>query len=215
MDHAADDHRLKMLRSRWRAAEAKIYPMAMVDAESYQRAVTAVAAMIGDLRIDVHDLDDLVQRSLDPPATLLRWAAGVDTGLLATDLVDAACAAREREIATGDQLRRRAVAIADGAARGEPWVSVAPAPSEWASGARQAVPELVVHVPSALAIYTDIGVDPDTGAPAYFVVAVHVDLASGAVLGEASALGEAQLVPDVQAWENRRARLAFLIESAS
>lgn len=211
MPEAHDLGRLAARRARWRDAEAHVYPLAMVDADGYQRAVTTVATILETLRRDVLTLDQLVDLSEAPPAELVALACAGALTVAADDLIGAACAGREREIGVQAQLSRRAEACRLGRSAGQRWVEVEPAPTSFV-GLRSGVPELVVHLASGLGLRTDVDVDPDTGMAALLVVPVRVDTGSGVVLDAAGELGEPRHVADREAWTMARDELVESIE---
>jgi hypothetical protein len=87
--------------ARFTSAEARVYPMAMTDPESYERAITMVGLVAGELRRHCADLGSVLQCRDELIATLPELAAahGLELGGLPHDaLVDAASALRCREL---------------------------------------------------------------------------------------------------------------------
>jgi hypothetical protein len=172
-----DDQELVALRGRWSTAEARIYPMAMVSVPAYERAVTAVAALLDHLRAEVPDTAALVRFAEQPDAArrLLDVPALELVGLNLEDLVGAACASRDRELMLQEERQRRLDAI-----RGAPpeadWVDV---PSRRAFGLLATVPELRVLLPAGRGLRTSLEADVETGAPRLRIVPVVVDLSTG------------------------------------
>jgi hypothetical protein len=166
---------------RWLEAEAKIYPLVMVDAEGYEAAVAAVARVVDLLRLEAHDIEALRSVSVEPSPTLIR--AGVEEAwlpgsLTAAIVVDAACATRGREIEAEALARRRASEMATARTRGERWAEIA---DDGGRLTRHGVPELVVELDSARGLQTALTVDPQTAEPVLLLMPVDVDVASGAV----------------------------------
>lgn len=89
-------------RIRWRAAEARLYPMALADSDAYMDAVEAVGRVLGELRRTCHSNDDLMRAELDH--TLLE-VVGTGTRSPAVPepaiVIAAACALRSAELAVG------------------------------------------------------------------------------------------------------------------
>ena len=57
-------------QARWRAAEDRLYPVAMSDPDGYRRGLEAVQTLLGELRRTAGTLDDLVAVEADPQALL-------------------------------------------------------------------------------------------------------------------------------------------------
>ena len=117
MTPAPADHELGAARSRWSAAEARVYPLAMISVPAYQQAIEAVGGLLAFLREDVHDHQGLLAFSRDPTEALTRLDLGALqlVGLAPDDLVAAACATRDREITQAEDQQRRVEAFASGA----------------------------------------------------------------------------------------------------
>lgn len=107
-------------QARWRAAEDKLYPVAMSDPDGYRRGLEAVQALLGELRRTAGTLDDLVAVEADPRPLLSVLPA--DRPALPVDLlVGAACSARAREVLAEREGERRAAIVAAARADGSPW----------------------------------------------------------------------------------------------
>lgn len=107
-------------QARWRAAEDRLYPVAMSDPDGYRRGLEAVRDLVARLRTTAHTLDDLIAAEADPAALLGALPAG-GPALPADLLVGAACSARAREVLAEDEARRRAAVVADARAQGRSW----------------------------------------------------------------------------------------------
>lgn len=200
MSEAPDDLDLAALRGRWSTAEARIYPLAMVSVPAYEQALTAVRVLLDVLRSEVHDEAALVAFHAHPrvaherldPASLGR------VGLRIDDLVDAACAARDRELAQLADQQRRVDAIRAAVAAGAAWADV---PARRRYGLPATVPELRVHLGARRGLLSTLEPDSETGEPRLRIVPVHVDLATGelAVIDELADLD--LLVADREAWD--------------
>jgi hypothetical protein len=86
--------------ARFRAAEARLYPLAMVDPDGYEQATTLVGAVVTELR-SCADVTDLLARCDVVRSRLpeIAEAAGVELpGMPAEVIVDAAAAIRCREL---------------------------------------------------------------------------------------------------------------------
>ena len=90
--------------ARFTAAEARLYPLVMVDPDAYERAVTLTGMLSQDLRSTCADIDAVLQRRtallplLTEPTDQARPSLA---GLNPETLVDAASALRCRELQAG------------------------------------------------------------------------------------------------------------------
>ena len=107
-------------QARWRAAEDRLYPLAMSDPDGYRSGLEAVRALVGELRRTAAGLDDLVALEADPGELLAVLPAG-GPGLPVDLLVGAACSARAREVLAEREGERRAAALARARAEGRSW----------------------------------------------------------------------------------------------
>jgi hypothetical protein len=85
--------------ARWRAAENRLYPLALVDTDAYQDVVTAVGRVLAELRRRPSTSEQLLHAETD-----LELLALAETGLhpMIADpgsIVAAACAQRSVELA--------------------------------------------------------------------------------------------------------------------
>ncbi len=89
-------------RIRWRAAERRLYPLALTDTDAYKDVVEAVGRVIGELRRRDATMRDLLSAESDP--SLLSLAEAEPRGLLAVDrvsVVAAACALHSVQLGAG------------------------------------------------------------------------------------------------------------------
>lgn len=89
---------------RFTSAESRLYPMAMIDPDGYQRAITLVGMVANELRQQCADLESVLERRNELIAALpeLAGAKGLELGGLPPDaIVDAASALRYRELQAG------------------------------------------------------------------------------------------------------------------
>ena len=97
-------------RTRFTAAEGRLYPTAMSDPEGFQRATTLVGLVAEALRRTCADIPAVLDGREEMVARLpaLAEAAGEDAGGLPADaVVDAASALRCRELQAGAPLTGR------------------------------------------------------------------------------------------------------------
>ncbi len=125
------------LLARFRAAEERLYPLAIFDVERYQRGTALCALLLEDLRATGSDLATVRERH---PALLARLPAmaaqaGLSLhGLDAHTLVDAAAAARCRELEHERARSAHAARIATARESGQEWLVDQAAPAEVMAG---------------------------------------------------------------------------------
>lgn len=168
------------LARRLRAAEDRLYPLAMIDTDRYQRAVQLVGRLDRQLAETCASLDELagaeaqVRGWLDDPAV----TDGIPLAGLDLDLVvEAALSQRFRALLSdqGAVLRRRELERARAA--GLAWsVLEEPDPAAWSAGSARWVE---AHVATGTVLVRSVVIDPGTGAPVY-----RIEVFAGA--GEAS-----------------------------
>jgi hypothetical protein len=93
---------LAIARARWRAAEKRIYPLAMIDTDAYMDAVEAVARVLAELRTQCTSEAELLQAEADDK--VLELVGTGSRGRLVADrasVVAAACALRSLELQAG------------------------------------------------------------------------------------------------------------------
>lgn len=87
-------------RARWRAAEDRLYPLALIDTDAYKDVVEAVGRVLTELRHRCATTQDLLRAETDPELLVLVGTGA--RGSLPTDpasIVAAACAQRSVELA--------------------------------------------------------------------------------------------------------------------
>ena len=200
MPAAPTDHELAAARARWSAAEARVYPLAMVSVPAYQQAIEAVGTVLAFLREDVQDHGQLLAFSDAPAEALERLDLGQLTlvGLAVDDLVAAACASRDRELTQVAEQQRRVSAFRTARSAGEAWVEV---PARQAFGLRATVPELVVHLGLARGLLTTLEPDLETGEPRLRMIPVDADLDTGALLPREEGDAVELVVGDRDGWD--------------
>jgi hypothetical protein len=160
-EHAAFARRL-------RTAEDRLYPLAMVDADRYQRAVQLVGRLAGRLAQTCASLDELAAAEPrargwldDPEVTGGVPLAGLDPDLV----IGAALAQRFRTLLSeqGAALRRRALDRARAA--GLAWaVLEEPDPAAWSAASARWVE---AHAVTGTVLVRSVVADPGTGAAVY------------------------------------------------
>jgi hypothetical protein len=178
------DDDLARARQSWRAAEARLYPLAMTNVDGYQRALVLVAATCEQLRAvttTVAELAACQQRAVEYVAAACDATGTSAQGLEPDDIFGSAAAARDRELAGEERRLARLSAIQRARSAGDDWIDLHADPL----GTR--VPELRIHVGTGWAILTEMGADQGTGAPVLVVTTTRVDPTTGELSTEAAA----------------------------
>jgi hypothetical protein len=188
-------------RRSWRAAEARLYPLAMTDVDGYQRALVLVAAVCGELRertTVASDLLDCQERAAEHVAAAADSTGASTHGLDPDDIFGSAAALRDRELAAQEQRLTRLAAVDEARRAGSTWADL------HADDLGPRVPRLRIHVDTGWTILTELSGDPSTGAPQLLVTTARVDVTTGE-LSEAS--GPVTPVATVEEWEQVTAAL--------
>jgi hypothetical protein len=187
---------LARARQSWRAAEARLYPLAMTNVDGYQRALMLVAAVCEQLRAVTTTAAELVAcqpRAVEYVAQACDATGTSAQGLEPDDIFGSAAAARDRELAGEDRRLARLAAVEQARSAGEDWADLHADPL----GPR--VPELRIHVGTGWAILTEMGADQATGAPVLIVTTARVDPATGELSAHEG--GAVHTVGTAEEWE--------------
>ncbi len=171
--------RLRQAWSRWRQAEARLYPVAMVDPDWYAHAVRLVSALAAELRRRCTTPAELLAAEAEPTELLAALPTDDPIGppLEPRLLVEAACSLRGGELLAAAERRSLAAAVAAARASGTGWVVLEGSPPTAESAGERCV---VMHLGSGRALVAtvevlsggepfgleEVALDPDTGAPA-------------------------------------------------
>ena len=155
---AERDDALRRARARWRAAEDRLFPVVLVDPDTYRRALYVVGLLLEQLRANTTSLDQLLGLDVDPAPLLSTLPAGsvCDAGDRLT--LEAAFAVRDRELAAAAKRGRRATAIALAHAAGATWVDLE---GSWEAVLSTGGRHTEMHLPTARALVATI--DPYSG----------------------------------------------------
>jgi hypothetical protein len=201
-EHAAFARRL-------RTAEDRLYPLAMVDADRYQRAVLLVGRLAARLAETCASLDELAAAEQQARIWLddAEVTGGVSRAGLDPDLVVEAALAQRFRTLLGDQaatLRNRALERAREA--GLAWaVLEQPDPASWAAGSARWVE---AHVVTGAVLVRSVAADPATGVPIY-----RIEVFAGEGGGEQGL--RVEQFADRDAWESAIADARRAAESES
>jgi hypothetical protein len=111
-------------RARWRAAEDRLYPTLLTDPHAYQRGLSAVHAVLDELRRRDADLAGLLAADAAPDE-LVAAACPQGSTLPAELLTGVACGLRDRELQARDDARRREEKVRAARADGAAWAVLA------------------------------------------------------------------------------------------
>lgn len=156
------------LARRLRAAEDRLFPLAMVDADRYQRAVRLVGLLGRRLSATCASLDELAAAQDRVRGWLADAAAGAGIPLDGLDpelVVEAGMSQRFRALLNEHAATLRRQKIERARAAGLTWALVEePDPASWGAGsARWAEAHVLTH---ALVVRSVVA-DPATGRPTY------------------------------------------------
>jgi hypothetical protein len=173
---------------RWRAAEARLYPVVMVRPDLYERSVTAVHATVEKLQ-GMTTIEDLM--AAEGRGETLVAEAMRDGNLNAQELdlpliAGAAFGMRHAQIEATLARARSVDLISNARARGETWVLL----SETDRRAPGAVPDppyhcLEIRLADGLGLHLFVDPDPSTARPVYGLETVQLDRLTGEWLGDA------------------------------
>ena len=181
--------------ARFTAAEARLYPLAMVDADLYQRATSLVGMLARDLRESCPDIEAVLARR-DALLTLLpdlAAQAGVSMAGLQADLVvDCALALRSREV-QAQRAETRARARIDAAREsGQEWLVEETDPATVMAGVFRKVE---LHLPTGCMVVSSVEAD-SAGAPSEYRLELVAPQSDSGALRE----GRAESYPDRASW---------------
>jgi hypothetical protein len=93
-------------RIRWRAAEERLYPLALADTDAYMDAVEAVGRVLAELRRTCTSSEDLLRAEMDH--ALMDLVGTGSRGTVPPEpaiVIAAACAVRSAELSAGEDGR--------------------------------------------------------------------------------------------------------------
>lgn len=169
--------------SRFTAAEARLYPMAMTDPVGYQRATALVGAVATELRAGSLCISDVLRRRqelIDRLPAIAQAASLTLDGLPADAIVDAASAVRCRELQAAHVVAEREARVQAARAAGDEWFVSQPDPAEVMSGTYR---RAELHLLTGTVLITTVEAGGGTSGASYSieVLAPTDDGASAAV----------------------------------
>jgi hypothetical protein len=156
------------LAQRLRSAENRLFPIAMVDADRYERAVRLVGLLARRLAGTASDLDGLAAAEPQVRDWLVADAREHAISLVGLDhdlVVEAAMSQRFRALLSEQATELQRAAVERARLAGETWaVLEEPGPAAWSGGSARWVE---VHVASGAVLVRSAVTDPTTGVAAY------------------------------------------------
>jgi hypothetical protein len=156
------------LARRLRNAEDRLYPIAMVDAERYERAVRLVGLLGRELAQTCATLDELALAQPRARERLVAVARAEGIPLAGLDpelVVEAAMSQRFRALLSEQATELRQRLVAEARAAGLRWaVLEEPDSAAWGTGSACWVE---AHVGTGALMIRAVAADPQTGQPAY------------------------------------------------
>lgn len=157
---------LRRARARWRAAEDRLFPVALVDPDAYRRALDVMTVLLEELRVSTTSLDQLLGLDVDPAPFLAALPAGSAGGVRCAGsaggvdrlTLEAAFAVRERELAAAAERSARAAAISSARSDGATWVDVE---GSWEAVQRTGARHTEMHLATGRALVATV--DPYSG----------------------------------------------------
>jgi hypothetical protein len=178
--------------ARFTDAEARLYPIAMVDPDGYERATTLVGLVVAELRRSGSDIESVLSRRDELIGLLPTIAHGAGAGLgnLPPDaVVDAASAVRCRELQAAGTAAAVQARITAARSAGEEWVVDEPDPAQVMAGSYRRVE---LHLPTDSTLIASI----EAGVPGE-MTAYTLEL----VPGNESVSRQTWRYPDRDAWQ--------------
>ena len=156
------------LARRLRTAEDRLYPIAMVDADRYERAVRLVGLLARELARTCASLDELALAqpfAREQLAAVARAEAIPLEGLDGELVVEAAMSQRFRALLSEQAAELRERLVAEARSAGQRWAILEePDPAAWSAGSARWIE---VHVETGALMIRGVAVDPQTGRSVY------------------------------------------------
>lgn len=164
----------RALATRLSAAEDQVFPLVMVDADRYQRAVTLIGMMMGYLTDAAATLSDLEAGHAAAVANAREIASRQALPIADLDLdilVDAAMSQRFRTLLVETAQDRTSARVEAARAAGLQWVTVSE-PDTATLGMSPSQDWVELHLASRTELIRSISMQPDTGEPVFRVTLI-------------------------------------------
>jgi hypothetical protein len=178
-----DPVHLEAARASWAESERQLYPAAVSDVHRYQRIVLAVRAMADALSSadSIEQLMSLWATGGEIYASVLAARGMTASALPQPQIIGSAFAMREREIEDRIHRQGQLALIAAARAAGQTWVVLGES-GKVEAGLDDPYRCTEMHLPSGLAIVSQLQPDPSGRGEVFAVSAVKLDPATGALL---------------------------------
>ena len=207
---------------RWRAAEARLYPVVTVRPDLYETIIAAVRETVDSLQ-RISSVEALVGVEAEAPHLVADALGRLGTTAAELDLTliaGAALSMREAEIKAASAHSRRIALIAAARAHGDAWVLLNE--TQEPRGHEPPPPpyhRLEMRLADGLGLHLFIEPDPSTARPTYALETIQLDVVTGEWLGDAAVAVTANYATaepwDAEALEVRQGRPPSFPESAS
>jgi hypothetical protein len=174
---------------RWRAAEARLYPVVTVRPDLYETIIAAVRETVDSLQ-RIGSVEALVGVETEAPHLVADALGRLGTNAAELDLTliaGAALSMREAEIKAASAHSRRIALIAAARARGDAWVLLNE--THEPRGHEPPPPpyhRLEMRLADGLGLHLFIEPDPSTARPTYGLETIQLDVVTGEWLGDAA-----------------------------
>lgn len=157
--------------ARFSAAEAQLYPLALVDPDEYQQVTRVVGLLAAELRTETPDIATLLalRGELVTRVPIVAAEAGLTIGGFPHETIaDAASAIRCRELQAARSAMRWADRLEAARSAGEEWLDAEPDPqAAWAGSYRSTA----VHLPTGTRL-TGVIEAGSAGAPTTYTIEI-------------------------------------------
>jgi len=165
---------LRQARARWRAAEDRLFPVALVDPDGYRRLLSVVAALLQKLRASTTSFDHLLELDSHPAPLVASASVAAAGGAADRMALEAAFAVRDRELVAATERDRRTRTIAAARNAGATWVDLE---GSWEAVCRTGTRHTEMHLASGRALVATV--DPYSGEDAHRLELVLLDSDTG------------------------------------
>ncbi|MDH3755356.1 MAG: hypothetical protein OEU32_15920, partial [Acidimicrobiia bacterium] len=201
------------LRALWAEAERRMYPLATVSPEKYERLIRLVREAANDLAL-AETADQLAARWADGPMLVQAVSArlGLSLGdLPELDVAGAAFALRDGEIRALEHERLLAQTITEANGAGRVWALLHER-GTLEHGLMDPYQAIELHLESGAAIVSSVEPNPVDGRANHVLTVIRLDRETGAPVDLDPGIAETQEHPDSDTFSSSRAELRSLIE---
>ena len=162
-------------QARFTAAEAELYPLALVDADEYEQVTLVVGLLAAELRTEALDIATVLglREELVARVPIIAAEAGLTIGGFPRETIaDAASAIRCRELQAARAAARWADRLEAARSTGDEWVDEEPdAQAAWAGSYRSTA----VHVPTGTRLIGAIEAGSGGAPPTYTIEVIPAE----------------------------------------